>query len=444
MGLSSTSKTQTEYNLSPPQSRFVREDTKRFVGFVSGVGAGKTFAGIARTIRNATQWNPGEMGAIVAPARRMIVDVIIPEMRDLGLFDAPYNWEYKSAYSDEPGIHIPDGGRILMLSADNKRTIERLRGLNLAYWWMDEESDIEPRARQILQQRLRAGEYRNGYVTTTPKGKNHTYEFFAQGIDTVPWDGAGELYEADDRIALVGVPTSANDFLPDDYQTAMQNDMPDEIRAQEVEGRFVEIGSGIFTTDMLTFVQPSDIHEDYTLNYILGVDPASKAENAASDDSDYWAATLAAVHRRTGQLWAVDTKRERGMTLKQGVSWVSDIAGQVPSPTLAVESNQSQRWLRQELADQGFNTMNVQSSRNKEERLMDLSIPLENDVVQFVNHEIDQSLDYDPRWQPLIDELLAFPDGSHDDLIDSLHLCVDNAQLSTGSILSADPYGRDN
>jgi predicted phage terminase large subunit-like protein len=260
----------------------------------------------------------------------------------------------------------------------------------------------------------------------------------------VSWDGAGELYETDDRIALVGVPTSANDFLPDDYQAAMQKDMPDEIRAQEVEGRFVEIGSGIFTTDMLTFVQPSDIHEDYTLNYILGVDPASKAENAASDDSDYWAATLAAVHRRTGQLWVVDTKRERGMTLKQGVSWVSDIAGQVPTPTLAVESNQSQRWLRQELADQGFNTMNVQSSRNKEERLMDLSIPLENDVVQFVNHEIDKSLGYDPRWQPLIDELLAFPDGSHDDLIDSLHLCVDNAQLSTGSILSADPYGRDN
>jgi predicted phage terminase large subunit-like protein len=416
------------------------------VGFISGVGAGKTFGGIARTIRNVNEWNPGEMGAIVAPARRMIVDVIIPEMRDLGLFDPPYNWEYKSAYSDEPGIHCPNGTRILMLSADNERTIERLRGLNLAFWWMDEESEINPRARQILQQRLRTGNYRNGYVTTTPKGKNHTYEFFREGLDRVEWNGAGSMYESDSTLSLVGVPTSANDFLPEDYQEAMESELPDDIRAQEVQGEFVEIGSGIFKRDMLEFLTPDDINPDYNLNYILGVDPATQADSgrANASDSDYWAACLCAVLRQTNQLYAVDVNRKRGMTLKQGVSWVSDIANQVPNPTLAVESNQSQRWLRQELADAGYQTMEVQSSRNKEERLIDLSIPIENGTVKFVNHDIDGNLGYDPRWQNMIQELLAFPEGSHDDLIDSLHLCVDNAQLSTGSMLTADPYERNN
>jgi len=129
---------------------------KRYYGYISGVGAGKTFAGIIRTARNMVEWNPGEMGAIVAPTRQMVVNVIIPEMRDLGFFDS-VGWEYKSAYSDEPGLHAPNGSRALILSADNKQTIERLRGLNLAWGWIDEEAVVDPRAREILMQRLRIG-----------------------------------------------------------------------------------------------------------------------------------------------------------------------------------------------------------------------------------------------------------------------------------------------
>jgi predicted phage terminase large subunit-like protein len=129
------------------------------------------------------------------------------------------------------------------------------------------------------------------------------------------------------------------------------------------------------------------------------------------------------------------------MSLKQGVSWLAEIAGQVPSPKLYVESNQAQDWLRQSLADEGLNATPVNSSRNKEERLIDLSIPLEQGTVKFVNHEINGQLGYDPRWQNLIQEMLAFPEGSHDDLLDSLGLTVRNASIGTQSILSANMYG---
>jgi len=69
----SISITPTDY-----QDVFLRKD-KRYYAFVSGVGAGKTYAGIVRTILNMRDWNPGEMGAIVAPTRQMVVNVIIPE-----------------------------------------------------------------------------------------------------------------------------------------------------------------------------------------------------------------------------------------------------------------------------------------------------------------------------------------------------------------------------
>jgi predicted phage terminase large subunit-like protein len=131
------------------------------------------------------------------------------------------------------------------------------------------------------------------------------------------------------------------------------------------------------------------------------------------------------------------------MSLKEGTEWVAEIASNVPNPTLYVESNQSQRWLAQELADYGLNVTQVQTGRNKEEKLLSMSIPVENGVVRFVNHETDEQLGYDPRWQNLIDEALAFPEGSHDDLLDSLHIVIENAQIGETMALGTDMYGRD-
>jgi phage terminase large subunit-like protein len=426
------------------QRRFCTDD-KRYYGYISGVGAGKTYAGIIRTIRNLTEWNPGEMGAIVAPTRQMIVNVIIPEMRDLGLFDDPINWEYKSAYSDEPGIHTPEGSRALILSADNQRTIERLRGLNLAWGWVDEESVVDPRAREILMQRLRAGEYRNMYITTTPKGRNHTYDFFVGDVDaTQKQFGRATLYETPDRLAITGVPTDANPHTPDDYKAAMEKDMAEDIRAQEVEGQFVEIGSGIYSRETFTFIHADDIDDSYRLRYVVGVDPAVQADSARAErtDSDYWAATLCAIHRPQNRLFAVDTKRQRGMTLTEGAEWVAQIA-RTAGADILVEATQAQRWLAQELRDYNVGVTQVQTTREKEQKLIGMSIPLENNVVQFVNHDVDTTLGYDPRWQPLIQEALAFPEGSHDDLLDSLHIVLENANLNAGTVLGTDLYGRE-
>lgn len=225
------------------QEPFLWND-KTYYGYISGVGAGKTFAGILRTALNAQVWNPGEMGAIVAPTTTMIKDVIIPEMRSLGLMD---RWEYKSAHTEEPGIHTPEGGRILLLSADNRRTIERLAGLNLAYWWLDEASRVPPRAHEILTQRLRVGQYRNGFMTTTPMGRDHVFDMFVGDHPDGEWRDYGEadVYSTSDRLAITRVPTWANPHTADDYKEQMQN-KEGQVYEREILGRFVDFEGLIY------------------------------------------------------------------------------------------------------------------------------------------------------------------------------------------------------
>jgi len=436
----------TQFRAFKEQDRFLWAD-KRYFGYISGVGAGKTFAGILRTYLNMEKWNVDEMGAIIAPTRQMIVNVVIPEMRDMGLVGEGCPWTYKSAYSDEPGIHADNGSRALVLSADNQRAIERLRGLNLSWAWIDEEAVVNPRAREIAIQRLRTGEYRNYYATTTPKGKNHTYDFFVADKSAEQSQyGEATLYESDDRVAIVGVPTSANPHTPEDYKDAMESDLPEELRAQEVQGQFVEIGSGVFSLEMLDFVGADALREDKEYRYVIGVDVGVQADTAKaeSQDSDYWAAALLMVSPTDKTAHCVDIQRERGLSLKQGVEWLQSIVAPIRAmnPELHVESNQAQRWLRQELSDAGLNARAVQNTTNKEERLIQLSLPLERGDIKFVNQRMDDSLGYDSRFRPVVDEMLSFPEGSHDDCLDALEIAVNSVDFGGANILSADPYGR--
>lgn len=413
----------TELRPFPEQEPFLGTDRK-FYGYVSGVGAGKTFAGIIRTILNMERWNPGEMGAIVAPTTTMVKDVIIAQMRDVGLLE---HWEYKSAHSDEPGLHAPNGSRALILSADNRRTVERLRGLNLAWWWMDEEAIIDKRARDILTQRLRTGNYRNGYVTTTPKGKNHTYDFFVGDVDADRRDhGAGQLYVTEDRLAIVGVPTHANPHTPADYKESVERDLPSALIAQEVQGQFVEVGSGLLTQDMLTFVEPEDMgppEREYTWYVGVDIGVEADAEKARTNDADYWAAAAIAYDGLKNAAYLVDVSRKRGLSLQQGVAWLSAVLEDIPTGRVLAEANQAQRWFVQAARDAGIRVEAVHNTAPKEDRILYMSVPFENGQAMLVDH-VD--------WSDFVAEWLAFPDGGHDDQLDAVEIALQSVNLGGG------------
>lgn len=411
----------------------------RYYGFMSGVGAGKTAAGAMRAAANVEHWNPGEMGAIVAPSTQMVKNAIIPVMREFGIMDS---WEYHGPQAEQPGFVAPDGTRIVVLSADNDKTIERLAALNLAWWWLDEARLTPERVRQILIQRLRKGTYTNGFITTTPQGHDHNYDFFIgdqPDVDRYAY-GDATIYETDDRLAVTGVPTDANPTLREQDTKAIREAHPDGLLQQEVEGLFVEIGSGLLTRDMLQFVHADDIPErELSWKVVADLGIEADPKKAQDNDTDYWAAAIIAYDGLAQQAYLVDVTRTRGMTKDQGVGWLSAIMDGVPTNQVGIEANQAQIWFVEDAKKAGLNAYGIKNDRSKEERLTYLSVPFANGRIKLVNHddpdERPPGLEYDPRWESFVSEWLAFPSGAHDDMLDATEMAL--RQLDLGGSIQA-------
>lgn len=256
--------------------------------FISGIGAGKTTAGIIRVIANTEKWNPGELGMIIAPTTPALKNVILPEMRKWGVLDS---FEFRGKGSDEPGLHTPSGARIILESADNDRKIERLRGPSIAWAWIDEAASLPKKVWDIVVGRLRVGRYRNAFITTTPKGHDWVYERFYGGGDGPPAD-VNLIY---------GVPSTANPELPDDYEDVTA-EYSGQFRAQEVEGRFVQPEGLVYPN----FGESNIVEEtpENPARVLFGVDWGYNAPSVI----------LAIIETRTGEWFVVDEFFERHVT----------------------------------------------------------------------------------------------------------------------------------
>lgn len=272
----------SENLLTPTDSRFASEDTHkelrpyydqdpflaapegfdapmhsdaRYHAFISGIGAGKTVAGIIRLLLNVYEWNPGKTHYVIAPTVPALRNVIIPELRKWNVLAAAEEWK-----PSEKTLTFPNGSRVVFESADNERKIERLRGPSIASFWIDEAANISQTAWDIMIGRLRDGDYLNACITTTPKGFNWVFERFHPD---------GEKYGPDVN-AVLEVESTANPHLPEAYA-----DITDEyagtFHAQEVGGKFVQPEGLVYGA----FGRDSHVVDTFPANpdrFIFGVD----------------------------------------------------------------------------------------------------------------------------------------------------------------------------
>lgn len=231
------------------QYEFLKNKSK-FRAFVGGVGAGKTKIGVLEGILYAGQ-NPGSLGMIVAPSYRMMEDVVMRTFREL----CPENI-IKEFRAGKGEVEFKNNAEIIFRSADEP---ERLRGPNLAWFYIDEAALVDHMAWKIMVGRLRQiGFNHRGWIATTPKGFNWIYREFAQ--------------KPRKDYALIFCSSRDNPFLPSDFVSTLEASYVGAFAKQEIEGLFVAF-EGLVFQNFSRFVHVIDVPNDKQFKEIVyGID----------------------------------------------------------------------------------------------------------------------------------------------------------------------------
>ena len=248
------------YSLLPNQYIFSAAQ-EEFVGYISGVGGGKTRIG---SIKSALlSMHPNNRGLV---GRFALPDLEDTAQRDLLDFlkEAELLKEAPNAKSKTAIVHCVDPitGRNLGYTSEigfqHLDDPDHLRGRHLGWFWIDEGSELRSiKAWTVLVGRLRLPTFRGmykGMVTGNPRGRNWIYDFFFNDellkIMTcggrpghhVPTCLDKDNIRCNRRLRLkrraVHSRSYDNYYLPPDYIENMVASYTDEQRRREVEAEF--------------------------------------------------------------------------------------------------------------------------------------------------------------------------------------------------------------
>lgn len=214
---------------NPAQLGFVSDTKTRHTGFVGGLGSGKTWSGAIKGILYALQW-PDSLGVVAAPTYRQLRDstqreffkLLPPELVE------SYN---KSDYE----LKLTNGSEVLFRSLEN---YDSLRGIEIAWLWIDEANLVSHKAWQVAIGRLRQpGFPTRSWITTTPRGKtlNWVYEEYV------------ERPKKEQRLSRRTYHAKTRDNMHNvgvEYVLDLEATYTGEFAKQELEGQFVDIIEG--------------------------------------------------------------------------------------------------------------------------------------------------------------------------------------------------------
>jgi PBSX family phage terminase large subunit len=374
-------KTRLKFDPTKPQRGFITS-TARNSAFIGGIGSGKTRASVIKAI----SMPPNTVGMLVAPTFGMLRDTVIRTFAEIAT-RAPHI--VRKFNQSELHATLFDGKEILFRSADNP---ERLRGPNLGWAGLDEAALMNRNALDIMLGRLRL-EPGNMWFTTTPKGRNH---WLHQYIET----GNVEVHRSR---------TMDNPHLPQAYIDSLKSQYSSAFYAQEVLGEFVDMGGTRVKREWLRTGEPPTVFDRIT----MGVDLAISTKS----DADYTAAVV--VGTLAGRTWILAAEHVR--TGFHGVlNFVTSLAEKWKPSIIAIESVQYQAAVVEELLrSTNLPIQAVRPDRDKITRFLPLEARYEQGLVYHA-----------PGLIAYTDEVLSFPAGAHDDLVDAAAYAY-NAQQGT-------------
>ena len=213
------------------QYQFIQDTKHKFLALIGGFGSGKTIALVHKAIQLA-YLNKGTTGLLLEPNYPLLHDILIPVLEaELTRLNIPYetrktpNYNLYIYFSNKPTL-------ILLRSFENW---ERLIGVNASFIGVDEidtvKKETAAKAWQKLQGRLRAGNVRQMFTTSTPEGFGFLYDWFYKN------------QHKSDR-AIIKAKTTDNPYLPRDYIDSLFANYPENLIEAYINGEFVNLASG--------------------------------------------------------------------------------------------------------------------------------------------------------------------------------------------------------
>lgn len=326
----------------------------------------------------------GSTGMIIAPTYRMLSDatlVTFLELTRAGGVLAEFN-------KSDMACVLVNGTRVLLRSADDP---DRLRGVNLGWFFLDEGALCTKETWLILLGRLREAPGK-GWVCTTPRGFDWLYETFVQSKSA--------NYE------VINSSTRENIFLPADFVARLEQQYTEQWQRQEIGGEFCELEGTLFKRQWFEIVE----HAPEGLRWCRYWDLAASVKTSA----DYSASARVALCEETGNIYIADLIRMRQEwpdVRKTIISTALAETGIEVGVESAVHGLAAFQELQREPQLTSTALTSIRVDKDKVSRALPIAARAESGKVRLVRGE----------WIPaFLDEATAFPHGKHDDQIDAV------------------------
>ncbi|SNZ08302.1 phage uncharacterized protein (putative large terminase), C-terminal domain-containing protein [Persephonella hydrogeniphila] len=182
----------------------------------------------------------------------------------------------------------------------------------------------------------------------------------------------------------------------------------------------------IFKPDWIQYYQPVEIYNK-NLDVVMGVDPATGKKNG-----DYSAIVTVGKDRGTGLYYVLDAYGEKISDLKFANKIIEKYLIYKPRKIIfesQVFQELYKNTIMREASKQGIHLpiKPVKATIQKEIRIQRLAPLIENGLIHFKENQ-----------KLLIDQLIEFPKGSHDDLPDALEMAVSAFEKTSGDVKIVD------
>jgi predicted phage terminase large subunit-like protein len=356
------------------------KNRRRFNTIACGRRFGKTVMAEALLIETAIEGKPS---AYFAPTYKMLSDVWKAVKTALHPIIA-------SISEQEKRIMLTTGGVIDFWSLD---AFDSVRGRKYARVVCDEVAMVKYFL-EAWNEAIRPclTDYKgDGYFFSTPKGRNDFHTMF-------------ERARTDETYASFRMPTSVNPYIAQDEIEAAGRELPTVVFNQEYLAEFVDVQGALVKREMITYIDSSQVPRDLKIG--MGVDLAI----SKSDSADYTAIAVVGYDKESGRRYVLDIWRGK-IGFHEVVGAVNALATKWNPTRINIEAVQYQVAVVQELLRKtSLPVKGVKPDRDKVTRFHGMLARYEQLLVTHVRG-------LEPSFEQ---ELLSFPEGNHDDMVDAL------------------------